>query len=136
MNKEAYGYGMAKTFTTYVMNGPYIDIIQPVDSGEKVGMVKQLAITAAAPSVGETKIKSFLIDNMLVVPLKYFKPEQISAFTKVFVCGDWIGCTKLSTDFYQSDNIKSLLAGIDYVVDFDEKAQEIYFWPRWTSTNF
>jgi len=70
--------------------------IQSADTGEQVGMVKQLAISSSicASGVGHS-LKEILLRDPLIIPLSRVFPEDIHnhMLTKIFVNGDWIGCT-------------------------------------------
>jgi len=75
----------------------YIDVSQSADTGEKVGMNKQLACTA---SVCEAS-SSFVLRDLLerdpeIIHLDDVAAEQISreALAKVFVNGYWLGCCR------------------------------------------
>lgn len=75
----------------------FIDVSQSADTGEKVGMNKQLACTA---SVCEAS-SSFVLRNLLqqdseIIPLDDVSAEQITreALAKVLVNGYWLGCCR------------------------------------------
>jgi len=70
--------------------------IQSADTGEQVGMVKQMAISASiSPSGIGHVLKTIIVKDPLIIPVSRVFPEDIhkSMLTKVFVNGDWIGCT-------------------------------------------
>ncbi len=70
--------------------------IQSADTGEQVGMVKQLAISSSiCPSGIGHLLKDILLRDSLIIPLARVFPEDIHKYmlTKIFVNGDWIGCT-------------------------------------------
>jgi len=70
--------------------------IQSADTGEQVGMVKQMSISASiSPSGIGHVLKTIMLKDPLVIPLARVFPEDIhkNMLTKVFVNGDWIGCT-------------------------------------------
>lgn len=73
----------------------FICVAQSADSGEKVGMRKQLAMTSSVCSEGETVIlKDKLIGE--IIPLDKVQSEIMlrDKLARVFVNGEWIGCCK------------------------------------------
>jgi len=74
----------------------FICPIQSADTGEQVGMVKQLAISSSiSPSGIGHVLKGILIRDPFIIPLNRVFPEDIHKhmLTKIFVNGDWIGCS-------------------------------------------
>lgn len=74
----------------------YICPIKSKDTGEKVGMTKELACSAFVCLASSSVIlKKTLLDDELVIKLDDVSPSRIHSekLTKVFVNGDWIGLT-------------------------------------------
>lgn len=81
---------MRRVHPTYV---GFIDVSQSMDTGEKVGMVKQMASTCSVSGATDSFIiKELLLGDSSLVPLDKLEPLEIKNMTKVFVNGDWIGC--------------------------------------------
>ncbi len=77
----------------------YIDISQSADSGEKVGLTKQMACTASiCGSTSSWTLKTILAADADIFLLDDVAPMRISAekLAKIFVNGDWIGCCRES----------------------------------------
>jgi DNA-directed RNA polymerase beta subunit len=73
----------------------YICLIQSADTGEQVGMVKQLSLGASVSDASSSELlKETLLKDKDIIPLERVFPEHIHEYnlTKVFVNGDWIGC--------------------------------------------
>jgi DNA-directed RNA polymerase II subunit RPB2 len=73
----------------------YVDVSQSADTGEKVGMNKQLACTAGiTESTPMAAVRLVLENDPDVLPLDSVDPEQITAqnLAKIFVNGFWLGC--------------------------------------------
>ena len=69
----------------------YICVVQSADSGEKVGLKKQLAITAGICSMGDAVLLKDKLRND-VIQLIDICDENILIYNNVFVNGEWIGC--------------------------------------------
>lgn len=73
-----------------------IDPAQSADSGEKVGITKQMAATASIclGTVSITLRAALIADVENIILLDDVTPERITAerLSKVFINGDWIGC--------------------------------------------
>ena len=73
----------------------YICPIQSADTGEQVGMVKQLALSASLSEASSSELlKEMLLTDPDIIPLKNVFNEEIHKYNlvKIFVNGDWIGC--------------------------------------------
>lgn len=73
----------------------YICPIQSADTGEQVGMVKQMALGAfLVEATSSELLKETLLSDKDIIPLERVLPEQIHehSLTKILVNGDWIGC--------------------------------------------
>ncbi len=125
----------------------YICPIQSADTGEQVGMVKQLALTAsiAQPGIGHL-LKHKLLEDPMVISLERIFPDDIhkNSLTKLFVNGDWIGCcTNSPAMFFKYRDLRRgydieasslATARVENTIDrnctihWDTNANEINFW--------
>jgi len=83
---------MRRVHATYT---GYIDVSQSADTGEKVGMTKQLASTASVSEAGSSfVIKQRLLEDPDLILLDNVAPVEITVrrLANVFVNGEWIGC--------------------------------------------
>lgn len=103
----------------------FICPIQSADTGEQVGMVKQLAFsTSISPSGIGHVMKSILLSDQYIIQLSRVFPNDIheGSLTKVFVNGDWIGCTANSPKLIQK--YRELRRGWDITVSNTPKRSE------------
>lgn len=109
----------------------YVDVTCSAESGDQVGMKKQLACTA---SVCDASSSSFLVNKLLgdIMRLDDVTPKMISdeSLTKVFVCGNWIGCCKNShelaakyREYRRTDKIHYLTS-----IVWSPQLRELEFW--------
>ena len=68
----------------------YICVVQSADSGEKVGMKKQLAITATICMAGDAVLLKGILMND-IIPINEIDSKTSLQYHKVFVDGNWIG---------------------------------------------
>lgn len=71
---------------------------QSADTGEQVGMVKQMAISASISSASSSEmLKDILRKDPLLIPLQKCYPINIHKLSlcKIMVNGDWIGCCQM-----------------------------------------
>jgi DNA-directed RNA polymerase beta subunit len=83
---------MRRVHPTYL---GFICVAQSADTGENVGMRKQLAITASVCTAGEAlPLKLRLLADSAVVPLDDVDSAAMlrERLARVFVNGEWIGC--------------------------------------------
>lgn len=111
----------------------YIDISQSADTGEKVGMTKQLACTASVSDASYSYIlKDHLLSDEDVIDIDEIEPEQISyeKLAKIFVNGDWIGCCKNSHELVRKYRNKRRNEEINpfTTIVWEILVREIYFW--------
>lgn len=74
----------------------YIDMIQSADTGEQVGMVRQICLGAfICESNSSLLMRDVLLKDDDVIPLNRVLPEHMGQrkYTRVMVNGGWIGCT-------------------------------------------
>ena len=114
----------------------YICVIQSPD-GEKVGINKQLAISATI--VGSTSsevIKNILLEDPDIIELDKLTPNMIYnkphnyILSNVYVNGDWIGCTKNSLKLskkYRKIRRQFKINPLTTIY-WDNTQDEVYFW--------
>lgn len=81
-----------------------IDVSQSADTGERVGMSKQMAIMASICGANSSYlVKVELLRNPAIMRLDDVPPVDISRrrLAKVFVNGDWIGCCERAHEIVQ-----------------------------------
>lgn len=74
----------------------YIDMIQSADTGEQVGMVRQICLGAfICESNSSLLMRDILLKDEDIIPLNRVRPKDMGQqkFTRVMVNGGWIGCT-------------------------------------------
>lgn len=125
----------------------YICPAQSADSGEQVGMVKQMAISASVSSASSSEmLKDIIRNDPLLIPLEKCFPAAIHKYSlcKVLVNGDWIGCCQVSPImFYKyrelrrgyvlsEDGVpqKMDISGIDphTTIHWNTRSNELCFW--------
>lgn len=121
---------MRRVHPTYL---GYIDISQSADTGEKVGMTKQMACTASVCGASSSYIlKRILQDDPDIMRLDDVLPEQITAekLAKIFVNGEWVGCCRKSHEIVRKYRIKRRHEQIHYLttVVWEPLIREVYFW--------
>ena len=110
----------------------YICVAQSADSGEKVGMRKQLAITASVcVAVDVLPLKTILKEE--VIPIEQIKHEDIlnKRLARIFINGEWIGCSTNSYDLV--NKYRALRREGKYVeprttIFWDTTINEVEFW--------
>ena len=109
----------------------YCCLIQSPASGEKVGIHKQLAISASISSFGAGEImKSRLLDDASMMPLCDVNPYDVDLCAKVFSNGEWIGCVTDSSALVKKYTRLRRNMDIDKTttIEWDNKMNEVYFW--------
>lgn len=107
-------------------------LIQSPEGGDKVGLHKQLAISASITSygVGEVLKTKLLADREHVVPLDAVHSHELVRMRPVYVNGEWIGCTP-STHALVERYVELRRAGEiieDATIQWDNNDDEVYFW--------
>lgn len=75
----------------------YICLIQSADTGEQVGMVKQMALNASISKSSSSEfLKVTIANDPDIKPLNRVRSQQIhdERLTKIMVNGDWVGCCR------------------------------------------
>ncbi len=116
----------------------YVCVIQSADTGEKVGMQKQMAISAKIALGSESSVlKQIVRADEDLIPMFNAAGEPLRGeliyqkkLTKVFVNGDWLGCVPnyhTFTDKYRQmrrDGKIHFMA----TIAMDVRSNEIYMW--------
>jgi DNA-directed RNA polymerase beta subunit len=112
----------------------YVCCVQSADTGEKVGMQKQMAISAKVCLGSSSEIlKDIIIEdpNLIKLDNKLTNLEiYTKKLTKVFVNGDWLGCCNNYLEFMTKYRNKRRKNEIHYLttITFDFQSNELYFW--------
>jgi DNA-directed RNA polymerase beta subunit len=101
--------------------------------GAKVGINKQMALLASVSQASSSEaIASLLRKDVLIITLDKVKPSQIykEDLSSVFVNGDWIGCTKNSTDLVRKYRKMKRFAEINKytTIHWDNTNDDVFFW--------
>ncbi len=112
----------------------YVCCVQSADTGEKVGMQKQMAISAKI-SLGSSSeiLKDIVNDDPDLIKLtnKLTNLEiYTKKLTKVFINGDWIGCCNNYLNFLTKYRNKRRKNEIHYLttISFNVQSNELFFW--------
>ncbi len=121
---------MRRVHPTYL---GYIDISQSADTGEKVGMTKQMACTASVcGATSSFVLKGKLYEDPDILHLDDVTPAQITSekLAKVFVNGDWVGCCKHSYDLVRKYRVRRRHNDIhrQTTIVWELLIREVYFW--------
>lgn len=113
----------------------FICPIASKDTGEKVGMTKELPIgcTITPTQSGlSAPLKEKLLKDELVSKLSNIRPEDLTnqRLGKVFVNGDWIGTVKASHELVVKYRAFRRTSNIDMytTIYWDQLMDEIHFW--------
>lgn len=112
----------------------YVCCVQSADTGEKVGMQKQMAISAKVCLGSSSEVlKDIILDDSQLIKLdnKLTNLEiYTKKLTKVFVNGDWLGCCENYLEFMKLYRLKRRTNQIHYLttITFDVQSNELYFW--------
>jgi len=88
----------------------YIDLAQSADTGSKVGMTKQIAVSAIITLASSSDVLKQAIRREEADRDTFFLPEQVECTTaninarrlsRVFVNGDWIACVARDWEFVE-----------------------------------
>lgn len=110
----------------------YICVAQSADSGEKVGMRKQLAITATVCTAEEVlPFKNKLMED--IIPLNDISNEDIlhRKLARVFINGNWVGCHERSYELvkkYRYYRRTKQFVEPRTTIYWDSNINEVEFW--------
>lgn len=121
---------MRRVHPTYI---GFIDVTQSSESGEKVGVVKQLCCTASITDATSTAfLKDVITHDPDFIRLDMVPPHKINSekLAKLFVNGDWIGCCKHVDRFAAKYRQKRRTGDIHEftTIYWDVLSRELYFW--------
>ncbi len=108
-------------------------LVQSPDSGEKVGLHKQMALTSSISLAGSSVIlKEILIEDPELLPLTTLNLKEVARrrLSKVFVNGVWMGCVEKSYEMRWKYIKLRRNKKIDPMttIHWDVKSDELYFW--------
>ena len=111
----------------------YIDISQSADTGEKVGMTKQISCTASVCEASSSYIlKKTILDDPDVTSIDNLHICDVAdqKLTKVFVAGDWIGCCPLAHEIVHRYRQARRFGRIHHLttIVWEPLVREVYFW--------
>ncbi len=110
----------------------YICPCQSHETGEKVGLVKSMAVSASVSDATNSMVlKRMLIRDPDFILIDMADQEMMTEdITKIFVNGDWIGITKMGVNFAYRYRVLRRHNELDYSVSivWEESINEIYFW--------
>lgn len=112
----------------------YICCVQSADTGEKVGMQKQMAISAKICLGSSSEVlKDIILDDpeLIILDNKLTNLEIYNKkLTKIFVNGNWIGCCNNYLNFMTKYRMKRRKNEIHYLttITFDVRSNELSFW--------
>lgn len=111
----------------------YIGMAQSADTGEKVGMNKQMTVTASVTEASASYVlKEYLLRDSRVLTLDKVDPSEINArkLTKIFVNGDWIGLCADSESLVRYYRTARRYGDINRftTIVWELLVREVYFW--------
>lgn len=112
----------------------YVCCVQSADTGEKVGMQKQMAISAKVCLGSSSEVLKDIIledSNLIKLDNKLTNLEiYTKKLTKIFVNGDWLGCTTNYLEFMNKYKQKRRNNEIHYLttIVFHVQSNELSFW--------
>jgi DNA-directed RNA polymerase II subunit RPB2 len=110
----------------------FICYIQSAEGGEKVGLHKQLGISASICSYSDSELlkQKILEDRVHCLPLAEVSNYNVPKMSKVFVNGDWIACAHDSSVLiqYYTNQRRELKIDEKTTIEWDEVMNEVYFW--------
>lgn len=109
----------------------YVCYIHSPDTGENVGMRRQLAITASITDAGDSQILiSYILVDSLVTPLNKMPDSQRSRQARVTVNGQWLGCTTAPDQLVKKYRAMRRSGSLDpfTTICIDPIRQNVEFW--------
>ena len=116
----------------------YICPSQSADTGEKVGLVKQMACTATVTEASSGYVlKDIVANDPDFIPIDETQPEDFNdrKLFKIFVNGDWMGACDNGSEFVHKYRMLRRRATHDGVgihpyttIVWNSLSREIYFW--------
>ncbi|ARA72182.1 DNA-directed RNA polymerase subunit B [Kaumoebavirus] len=114
----------------------FIDISQSADTGEMVGLAKQMPISTSIANTGvSAELKLKLLEDPDIKKLDDVTNEELaSGWSKIFVNGEWIGATRYSWRFvekyrnYRRNYADNLIISPYTTIHYDTNTDDINFW--------
>ncbi len=111
----------------------YIGLNHSPDTGEKVGMNKQMACMVSVTEASSSQfLKYHLLQDKDVIPLDLVLPEEITVrnLTKIFVNGDWIGFCERGHELVEKYRTARRYGNINPYTSivWEVRVSEVYFW--------
>jgi len=112
----------------------YICVASSADTGENVGMRKQLALTASICSAGDAlPLKLRLLADPDMTPLVQVSSALMlrDQLARVFVNGEWVGCARSASALVRRYRaLRREGRGVDYhtTIYWDPTTNEVEFW--------
>ena len=111
----------------------YVCMLQSADTGPRVGMLKQMAISASiTPASTSAILKSRILADEEVIPIDSTTPEIIHThkLAKIMVNGEWIGLTNDSASFWRKYRDYRRTGAIDRytTIHWDFIMDNVYLW--------
>ncbi|AXB49282.1 pEP1242L [African swine fever virus] len=112
----------------------YICVAQSADTGEKVGMSKQLAITANVCTAGEVfSLKQRLLSDPAIQQLADVSNKDIvrKGLARLFINGEWIGCCTNAFELaqrYRMFRREGKIVHPHTTIYWDSMVDEVEFW--------
>jgi DNA-directed RNA polymerase beta subunit len=112
----------------------YICVAQSADTGENVGMKKQLAVTAGVCTAGEAlPLKLRLLSDPVVTALDAVESHDMLSrgLARIFVNGEWIGCCTAAHELVRRYRaLRREHRGVDprTTIYWDPVTDEVEFW--------
>lgn len=110
----------------------HIDLVQSPDGGPKVGMQKQIAISAYITGYASSEVlkNKLLADTTRVTKLSAVHPYDVPRMRPVFVNGHWIGCTPDTSQLVEHYTRERRALRIDRytTIQWDNEDDMVYFW--------
>ena len=109
----------------------FVCISKSADTGEIVGMKKELACSASVcESFSSYAIKHILLHDIDILNLDDIEPDAVRSFTKVFVNNEWIGLCKNGFNIvhrYRMARRYDVINPFTTII-WEESINEIHFW--------
>jgi DNA-directed RNA polymerase beta subunit len=111
----------------------FIDVLSSVTTGEKVGLTKQLAITAQISIASSSLVLYDKIKNIMLVMDNILDKDEFGAlltYTKIYINGNLVGLTEEAHTFLFKIRTMRLKKEIDKMttIHYDILQDEIFIW--------
>jgi DNA-directed RNA polymerase beta subunit len=110
----------------------FICYVQSAEGGEKIGLHKQMGISASICSYGSSELlkQTIMADTVHFVKLANVAPYNVRNMAKVLVNGDWIGCSPDSAALIDHYTLMRRMQKIDKftTLEWDNVMNEVNFW--------